>query len=204
MPNNTTYGPLIRFCLNPLIFTVDQGYKGVVAGIGVLILYPFISIIMEELRKKVHTTTAFYVASFIGVLGGTFYILSVGLIDWALYEQLAFIFPATMVSSAMIISWLDDEQYNRGAPFWEGFLSAVIIIVFACVRGFLLYGVVDLRFGSVGAVLNFGGYTGYTSFEQVVNITKYSWLSTIKLKGLIFFVIALLITSMGISRGRQR
>ncbi|MGL5956515.1 MAG: hypothetical protein ACRC0X_07960, partial [Brevinema sp.] len=114
-------GPLVRFCLSPLIFIIDSAYQGVIAGIGVLILYPFISMTIEGLKKHIHTTDAFYITSFVGVLSGTFYILSVGMIDWGLYEQLAFTFPASMASTSMIIGWLEDhEQEKESAPFVEG------------------------------------------------------------------------------------
>ncbi|MGL4676706.1 MAG: hypothetical protein ACRCWI_03460 [Brevinema sp.] len=192
-------GPLVRFCLSPLIFIIDSAYQGVVAGIGVLILYPFISITIEGLKKRIPITDAFYIASFVGVLSGTLYILSVGLIDWGLYQALAFTFPASMASTSMIIGWLDDHQQDKEpTPFIEALISAILIILFACFRDFMLHGTLDFRFGEVGIVYNFGGFTPFKEFEQTVSSTKYIWLSSIKLRGIIFFIIGLLITCMGI------
>ncbi|MGL5956335.1 MAG: hypothetical protein ACRC0X_07010, partial [Brevinema sp.] len=124
----------------------------------------------------------------------------VGMIDWGLYEQLAFTFPASMASTSMIIGWLEDhEQEKESAPFVEGLISAMLIVFFACLRDFILHGTLDFRFGEVGIVYNFGGFTPFKEFEQTIASTKYIWLSSIKLRGIIFFLIALLIASMGVS-----
>ncbi len=203
MQTKVYQGPLIRFLLTPLIFTMDSAYKGVVAGIGVLILYPFVSMAVELLRKKMHSTDAFYIASFIGVLSGTFYILSVGMIDWGLYEELALIFPASMSAASMIIGWLDDHDTPQ-SPFIEALISAILIVFFSCLRDYMLHGILDFRFGAVGVIFNFGGYTPYKEFEQIVTSKKYFWLSSIKLRGIIFFVIAFFIALMGINKGEQK
>lgn len=192
-----SYGPLIRFCLAPLIFTLDTAYMGVIAGIGVLILYPFIAITIEQFKKHLHSTDAFYISSFVGALSGTLYILSIGMIDWRLYEQLAFVFPASIISSSMIIGWLEEDHTQMSSPFLEAFISAILILAFACLRDYLLHGVLDFRFGDFGIIYNFGGYTPFSNFEQIIVSEKYIWLSSIKLRGIIFFIIALFILLMG-------
>ncbi len=191
-------GPLVRFFLTPLIFTMDSAYKGVVVGIGVLILYPFISILVEGLKKRLHSTDAFYITSFTGVLGGTFYILSIGIIDWGLYEELALIFPASMAASSMIIGWLDDHEET--SPFIEALISAVLIVIFSCFRDYMLHGVLDFRFGAVGTIYDFGK----TNTKLLIDSQKYSWLSTIKLRGITFFIIAFFIAMMGTDKGEQK
>lgn len=187
MNNTITHGPLIRFCLSPLIFMMDRAYQGVIVGIGVLIVYPFLSLCADFLKKKIHSADTFYITSFFGVLGGSLYILSIGMIDWGLYKDLAFIFPASMTASVMLIAWLEDHEFDQEpAPFVEAFISSILIVLFSCFREWMLYGVLDFRFGPFGEIYTFGRTPAELSIYG-------AWLSPLKLRALMFMMIGLLI-----------
>ena len=201
MKQQIAHGPLVRFCLYPLIFTMNSAYQGVVAGVGVLILYPFLSMIVDLLKKRIHTTDAFYITSFFGVCGGTFYVLLIGMVDWALYKELALIFPASMTASSMLIGWLEDHENDReSAPFVEAFISAILVVLFSCVRDIVLHGSLNFKFGAFGEIFTFGGDSIFESFENTIKNTKIFWLSAINMRAMIFFIIAILIGFMGFFR----
>ena len=135
---------------------MDYAYKGVIAGIGVLLIFPFLSMVIDSLKKKLPMTDAFYIASFFGVLSGTLYMFTVGMVDWYLYKELALIFPASMTASAMLIGWLEDHEEQEYAPFIEAFIIACLVVLFSCMRDLLTHGMLDFRLGEFGVIYTFG------------------------------------------------
>lgn len=197
MKQHISHGPLVRFCLHPLIFTMNSAYQGVIAGIGILILYPFLSMVIDLLKKRIQTIDAFYITSFLGVCSGTLYVLLVGMVDWRLYKELAFVFPASMTATSMLIGWLEDHEHEReSTPFIEAFISAILVVLFSCIRDLMLHGSLNFKFGSFGEIYNFGGDS---VFENIINNKKYSWFSVINIRAMIFFIIAILIGIMGLA-----
>lgn len=202
MKNNFSHGPLIRFLLYPLIFTMNYAYKGVIAGIGILLIYPFLSMIVDFLKKKMRTADVFYLTSFFGVLCGILYILIVGMVDWNLYKELALVFPASMTASAMLIGLFEHEEHES-APFIEALLIACLVVFFSCIRDFLSHGTLDFRFGEFGVIYTFGTETSFEEYAVFGGFINNIWFSSMQLRAISFFLIAGIIASMGISSKRR-
>jgi len=195
-------GPLIRFLLYPLMFTLQYAYEGVVAGIGVLLIYPFLSMVADILQKKLPSVDSYYMTSFLGVFLGSLYILSLGVIDWNLYNRFIFIFPASMTASSMLLGWLQQEEYEK-IPFVEAFIAAILILIFACCRDFLTHGTLDFRFGPFGVIHTFGSDLSFIEqFNKLLSINK-SLLSIFQLRSLNFFMVAMIISILCYSNNKQ-
>lgn len=203
MKEHYSPGPLIRFLLYPLMFILQYSYEGIVAGVGVLLIYPFLSMVVDLLQKKLPSIDSYYITSFLGVFLGALYILSVGVIDWKLYNKLVFIFPASLTASSMLLGWLQEEEYEK-IPFIEGLIVAFLIIIFSCFRDFYAHGTLDFRFGPFGSIYTFGSTSPFK--EKLINLFPYMYkikFSLFQLRAINFFVVALIIGILCIPKNKK-
>ncbi|MGL4388113.1 MAG: hypothetical protein ACRCTJ_01805 [Brevinema sp.] len=167
-------GILIRFLLYPLLYTTAFAAEGVVVAIGIFLIYPLLGILSDFLEHKIHAIESVYLVTFLGISLGILYILAVGMIDWEIYEKLKFIFPTSMTASALLLCWLDhDEHNNEATHFVEAIITAVLILLFACLRDIYAHGSLDFRFGEFGNIYTFGMNVPFRSRQQEV----FNWFS---------------------------
>lgn len=172
-------GLLIRFLLYPLLYTTQTAAEGIVVGIGVLLIYPFLAILSDLLDQKSKKIESVYLISFLGVLLGSLYILIIGMIDWELYERLKFIFPVSMTASTLLLCWFDHSE-NEPSHFLEALITSFFIVLFSCLRDAYAHGSLDLRFGGFGVLYSFGMDAAFKLKEVQLG----SWIKDLKLSPL--------------------
>ncbi|MGL4367429.1 MAG: hypothetical protein ACRCTQ_04020 [Brevinemataceae bacterium] len=205
MPLSHLPGPLIRFLLYSLVFTLNFAYEGVVVGIGVIVIYPFLSMITSILQKRMSYVTLFYVTSFFGIFLSGIYILSISVIDWDFYNKFIFVFPASMTGSVMLISWFGSNDDREASPFMEAFLAAVLILMSACIRNIVYYGTLDFRFGLLGQIYTFGVELPYKNrVVDLSNYLDYNYFSFFRSKVFTFWGLALLIGMFGLFQSQSK
>lgn len=167
------FSPLFVIVMFPLIYTIDSTNIALIAASGILLLYPLIGTVNVLFFKYVSCSIHFYIATFLATLLSGLYLLLVKNFDIQIYNQLKFIFPASMASCSVVILWLNEDIALSEKSFGkDAILLSFLLITTAIFREISINRSINIKLGDWGTVWYFSDFVinGIFVYKQAITL----------------------------------